>query len=633
MPELARAFADRWRATEPFNGLGQFRAEGGANNGEFEHLISAGEVYENLKEMKKGTAAGPDGVTRERLLSWDPNGAKLACLFSMWLVTGALPSTFKECRTTLIPKTPNPVERLQIGGWRPITISSVVARLFSRIITARLARACPISPRQRGFISAPGCSENLMLLQGLIRQSRKQRTPLAVVFVDFAKAFDSVSHEHLQSVLEQRGLDRHIMALIGSTYEKSTTRITIDGVRSSVIDMSVGVKQGDPMSPLLFNLALDPLVQTLERYGSGVGSEGCQTTTLAFADDLVLLSSSVKGMGLNIAILEQFCQLTGLRVQPRKCHSFFIEKGGNGKGESSVKVNNCPAWKLNGEDIHMIGQEESEKYLGMQVSPRAGIVKPELTGPLREWIDKIGRAALKPSQKVKMLNSFAVPRLIYKADHGNLKTVDLTKIDGMIRNAVKGWLHLPPSTCNGLLYAKHRDGGLGIVKLARQIPSIQARRIHRLWHSADECTRRITRSTVEEAEFEGTWRRAGGSDAERPSLGENPTSSVTPRCPIPSDWRQEEMRQWIGLATQGIGTQAFGNDKTSNSWLANPYSVRFKQGQYIDGLKLRANVYPTREMLARGRPEMDPSCRRCPAPYESCTHILGQCPSIQGARI
>lgn len=104
----------------------------------------------------------------------------------------------------------------------------------------------------------------------------------------------------------------------------------------------------------------------------------------------------------------------------------------------------------------------------MQVNQWAGIVKPELIGLLCDWTCKIGQVELKPSQKVKMVNSFAVPRLIYKADHGNLKTVDLTKIDGMIRTEVKGWLHLPPSTCNGLLYAKPRDGGLGIVKLARR---------------------------------------------------------------------------------------------------------------------------------------------------------------------
>lgn len=115
------------------------------------------------------------------------------------------------------------------------------------------------------------------------------------------------------------------------------------------------MRNTETLSPvmLLLNLALDPLIQTLKYHGSGVGPEGSQTTTLAFANNLVLLSGSAKGMGQNIAILEQFCQLTGLRVQPRKCHSFFIEKGGNGKGESLFKVNDCSAWKLNGEDVHM----------------------------------------------------------------------------------------------------------------------------------------------------------------------------------------------------------------------------------------------------------------------------------------
>lgn len=60
-----------------------------------------------------------------------------------------------------------------------------------------------------------------------------------------------------------------------------------------------------------------------------------------------------------MAILEQYCQLTELRVQPKKCHSFLIEKGGNDHSKSSFKVNDCLSWKLNGEDLHLIGPEES----------------------------------------------------------------------------------------------------------------------------------------------------------------------------------------------------------------------------------------------------------------------------------
>ncbi|NXM79266.1 POLR protein, partial [Serilophus lunatus] len=93
------------------------------------------------------------------------------------------------------------------------------------IITARLAKACPINPRQRGFIRAPGCSENLKLLQILIGHAKKEHKQLGVVFVDIAKAFDTVSHEHIITSLKQRGVDSHILDLITNMYENTHTRL------------------------------------------------------------------------------------------------------------------------------------------------------------------------------------------------------------------------------------------------------------------------------------------------------------------------------------------------------------------------------------------------------------------------
>ncbi|NXG26733.1 POLR protein, partial [Grallaria varia] len=87
------------------------------------------------------------------------------------------------------------------------------------IITARLAKACPINPRQRGFIRAPGCSENLKLLQLLIQHAKREHRELGVVFVDIAKAFDTVSHQHILGGLEQKGVDPHIISLIKNMYE------------------------------------------------------------------------------------------------------------------------------------------------------------------------------------------------------------------------------------------------------------------------------------------------------------------------------------------------------------------------------------------------------------------------------
>ncbi|NXI87325.1 POLR protein, partial [Rhipidura dahli] len=72
------------------------------------------------------------------------------------------------------------------------------------ILTARLTKACPLNPRQRGFIRAVGCSENLKLLQSIIRSAKKEHRPLGVVFVDIAKAFDTISHQYILDVLHER---------------------------------------------------------------------------------------------------------------------------------------------------------------------------------------------------------------------------------------------------------------------------------------------------------------------------------------------------------------------------------------------------------------------------------------------
>ncbi|NXS37866.1 POLR protein, partial [Pomatostomus ruficeps] len=82
------------------------------------------------------------------------------------------------------------------------------------ILMARLAKACPINPRKRGFIRVAGCSENLKLPQLIIKQAKKEHKNLGVVFVDIAKAFDTVCHQHIITHLLQRGVDPHIVHLV-----------------------------------------------------------------------------------------------------------------------------------------------------------------------------------------------------------------------------------------------------------------------------------------------------------------------------------------------------------------------------------------------------------------------------------
>ncbi|KAF1585724.1 UNVERIFIED_CONTAM: hypothetical protein FQV15_0005362, partial [Eudyptes pachyrhynchus] len=131
------------------------------------------------------------------------------------------------------------------------------------------------------------------------------------------KAFDTLSHSHNIMDLKQKGIDEDIIALIKNLYHNINIPIDLKNEQSDPIGIRIGVKQGDPMSLILFNLS-GYLTYLLEEDGFGFQHCSKNITILSFADDLVLLSESWDGMQKNIEILEVFCNLTGLKTQGEK---------------------------------------------------------------------------------------------------------------------------------------------------------------------------------------------------------------------------------------------------------------------------------------------------------------------------
>uniref|UniRef100_A0AAR2L5M9 Reverse transcriptase domain-containing protein n=1 Tax=Pygocentrus nattereri TaxID=42514 RepID=A0AAR2L5M9_PYGNA len=640
LEDIERAFRDKWEQREPYRGLGQFLVSDSRGDECFSRRITSRDILDTLSATRNNTALGPDRIGKRALLNWDPQGLKLERILNTWWFTGVIPQCLKHCRTVLLPKSKDETLLADVHNWRPITIGSSLLKLYSRILAERLAEACPLHERQRGFIRAPGCAENVELLRCIMRRSRADRKEVAVVFVDFAKAFDSVSHEHILDVLPQRQVDDHVIGVIRDMYTNVISRVEDGrGGATPEIPIRVGVKQGDPMSPLLFNLALDPLIRTLNELGKGYHLSGRMLVTLAFADDLALVSDTWNGMKVNLQILDAFCELTGLRVQPSKCYG-FLRKPIAG---DSFTLNDCQAWTVGGSPLNMIGPDESERYLGIRVNPMKGVTTPELQKQYEDWVRRIGRAPLRAYQKLDILRGYTIPRLIYQADHGELGVLALRALDGTTRKAVKKWLHLPLCTTDGLLFAGLKDGGLGLQKLERMVPSIQVRRLHQLAGSTDELVSAlICEDPYIVIKFRKLWKRAGGSEDSLPPLGtvraelntagqESPPP-MTQRGRInPCNWRNEELQRWAEQPTQGVGVAGFKGMRVSNGWLGNP--IGFNQRQYIAALQLRANVYPTLEFKSRGRDGSVAACRRCSAALESSQHILCLCPSVQKSRI
>ncbi|KAJ8886434.1 hypothetical protein PR048_012645 [Dryococelus australis] len=153
----------------------------------------------------------------------------------------------------LILRSPNRLW-LQTSGRFPLRL------LFCDIFTRYwlpIQNGIKIKPEQRVFIEKDGLAENITLLTEVLHASTSRGKPLYATVLDIQKAFDTVSHAPLMEVLKARRLPHNILRHIWQLYLMSKTTIQLPGKICQGVPVKQGVRQGDPLSPILFNIVMD----------------------------------------------------------------------------------------------------------------------------------------------------------------------------------------------------------------------------------------------------------------------------------------------------------------------------------------------------------------------------------------
>jgi len=121
------------------------------------------------------------------------------------------------------------------------------------------------------------------------------RKPVCVVSIDFNAAFDKIWHEYLQEILSAHGFSASFNQRIMRLYNNATSEIQINDFRSSLIPIKSSIRQGCPLSMLLYAMCLNPLMPSLEKNLSGIkiARRQVRTTVVAHADDVTIFLSCV----------------------------------------------------------------------------------------------------------------------------------------------------------------------------------------------------------------------------------------------------------------------------------------------------------------------------------------------------
>jgi retron-type reverse transcriptase len=140
--------------------------------------------------------------------------------------------------------------------------------------------------QQKSFTSENGCKINIELFNTALEQSKKNLGGVFTI-VDISKAFDTVPNSAIAPSLARKGISARLMELINKTYKETKTTFKTKNGIGVKIEILRGVKQGDPLSPTLFNLCLEPMLEAVEEFTEGININN--NNKMAFADDIVLI--------------------------------------------------------------------------------------------------------------------------------------------------------------------------------------------------------------------------------------------------------------------------------------------------------------------------------------------------------
>ncbi|XP_073363286.1 secreted RxLR effector protein 78-like [Aegilops tauschii subsp. strangulata] len=140
-------------------------------------------------------------------------------------------------------------------------------KIFDKVLASRLVDDLPrlVGKHQSAFVKGRYLHDNFMLVQGTARRLHALRDPTVLLKLDISKAFDSVQWPFLLEVLHAMGFGRRWIGWICGLLATSSTRVMVNGVPGKPIYNKCGLRQGNPMSPMLFLLVMEPLQRLFYR--------------------------------------------------------------------------------------------------------------------------------------------------------------------------------------------------------------------------------------------------------------------------------------------------------------------------------------------------------------------------------
>nr|XP_054589525.1 RNA-directed DNA polymerase from mobile element jockey isoform X1 [Nothobranchius furzeri] len=367
--------------------------------------ISGAEVAEVVKQLHSGGAPGADEVRPGYLKAMDVVGLSwLTRLYNIAWSSGAVP---REWQTGVVVPIFKKGDLRVCSNYRGITLLSLPGKVYSKVLERRVRSIVEskIEEEQCGFRPGRGTVDQLYTLARVMEGAWEFAQPIHMCFVDLEKAYDLVPRGILWGTLQEYGVGGFLLRAIQSLYQRSVSLVRIAGSKSDLFPVRVGLRQGCPLSPVLFITFMDRISRR-SRGVECVEFGGRRISSLLFADDVVLLASSSSDLQLLLGRFAAECEAAGMRISTSKSETMVLDR----------KRVACHL-RVGGE---VLPQVEEFKYLGIlftsegrrdrEIDRRIGSASAVMRTLSRSVV---GKRELSQKARLSIYRSIYVPILTY----------------------------------------------------------------------------------------------------------------------------------------------------------------------------------------------------------------------------